>query len=79
MGKLIIGELRIKNWNVAEAECTYIDGTTSINLTLSSIPINAEATQSVRTQIENNIKDEANAQFQGIIPSVGQNDIDFLC
>ena len=78
MAKLVVAELELYSWNMVYATASYIDGT---DLFQAIIPVFVDATaaQSLRNQTEGGLRQAFNDVYSGLVPAIGQNDIEYLC
>ena len=78
--KLVIGELQYYNWNTVRAFGTILRendlATDSVDIWVQVDPYQQ---QSLRVQVENNVRDFYNQQFSAIHGVATNNDIQFLC
>ena len=62
--KVIVSSIEIFQWNYARVRCTWADGADKEEFDIIDVPIDLEAPQTTRNQVESNLTDKVNVLLQ---------------
>lgn len=79
MAKIFISDIKMGQWNCAQVEGQYINGTEFNSFYVTNILVDVTLSTSIRQQIIDKFVEYANAQLGAIIPfTIIASDVEYL-